>query len=76
MKATFSFWLDFIHEAFRGGRLFYAWMTLLTALVVLGIYAYTFQIQEGLIVSGMSDQVSWGVYIANFTFWSELLLQR
>ena len=68
MKATFSFWLDFIHEAFRGGRIFYAWMTFLTVLVIAGIYAYTFQYQEGLIVSGMSDQVSWGVYIANFTF--------
>lgn len=68
MKATFSFWLDFIREAFRGGKLFYLWMTLLTVIVFLGFAAYIRQFQHGLIVSGMSDQVSWGVYISNFTF--------
>ncbi|MBC8258770.1 MAG: polysulfide reductase NrfD [SAR324 cluster bacterium] len=68
MKATFSFWLDFIREAFRGGKLFYLWMTLLTVVVFLGFAAYIRQFQHGLIVSGMSDQVSWGVYISNFTF--------
>jgi len=33
-----------------------------------GLNAYAKQFVNGLIVTGMSDQVSWGVYIANFTF--------
>src|SRR5579862_5746568 len=35
---------------------------------LLGLNAYCRQFAHGLIVTGMSDQVSWGVYIANFTF--------
>lgn len=68
MNENISFLIDFIREAFRGGRIFYSWMSLLTLIVLLGIFSYSRQLQEGLIVSGMSDQVSWGVYIANFTF--------
>jgi len=33
-----------------------------------GAIAYIKQFQEGLAVTGMTDQVSWGLYIANFTF--------
>jgi molybdopterin-containing oxidoreductase family membrane subunit len=36
--------------------------------VICGAYAYATQLAQGLAVTGMSDQVSWGVYIANFTF--------
>jgi Ni/Fe-hydrogenase subunit HybB-like protein len=43
-------------------------MGLLSVVVLLGIHAYARQFVNGLIVTGMSDQVSWGVYIANFTF--------
>src|SRR5678816_748892 len=37
-------------------------------LCLLGLNAYARQFAHGLIVTGMSDEVSWGVYIANFTF--------
>jgi Ni/Fe-hydrogenase subunit HybB-like protein len=30
--------------------------------------AYALQLRDGLIVTGMSDQVSWGFYISNFAF--------
>ncbi|SPE54512.1 Polysulphide reductase NrfD [Verrucomicrobia bacterium] len=40
----------------------------LTLICLLGINAYARQFAQGLIVTGMSDEVSWGVYIANFTF--------
>jgi Ni/Fe-hydrogenase subunit HybB-like protein/predicted transcriptional regulator len=53
---------------FVGGKAFYGWMTVLTAFVALGIWAYLFQWREGLFVTNMRDQVSWGFYIANFTF--------
>jgi Ni/Fe-hydrogenase subunit HybB-like protein len=54
--------------AFAGDWRYYAWMGLLTIIVLLGINAYAKQFVNGLITTGMSDQVSWGVYIANFTF--------
>jgi Ni/Fe-hydrogenase subunit HybB-like protein len=31
-------------------------------------YAYSIQLRDGLIVTGMNDHVSWGLYISNFTF--------
>jgi Ni/Fe-hydrogenase subunit HybB-like protein len=54
--------------AFVGDWRFYTWMGVLTAICLLGLNAYCKQFVHGLIVTGMSDQVSWGVYIANFTF--------
>jgi molybdopterin-containing oxidoreductase family membrane subunit len=54
--------------AFVGDWRYYAWMGILTVLVLLGINAYCKQFVHGLITTGMSDQVSWGVYISNFTF--------
>jgi molybdopterin-containing oxidoreductase family membrane subunit len=40
----------------------------LTMVMLLGGYAYSVQLREGLGVTGMSDHVSWGLYISNFTF--------
>jgi len=54
--------------AFVGDWRYYLWMGVLSLIVLLGINAYARQFAHGLIVTGMSDQVSWGVYIANFTF--------
>ncbi|MFO1514603.1 MAG: NrfD/PsrC family molybdoenzyme membrane anchor subunit [Verrucomicrobiota bacterium] len=47
---------------------YYSWMGALTVLCLLGLNAYCKQFAHGLITTGMSDEVSWGVYIANFTF--------
>jgi Polysulphide reductase len=54
--------------AFVGDWRYYTWMGLLTSLCLLGLNAYAKQFAHGLVVTGMSDEVSWGVYIANFTF--------
>ena len=54
--------------AFVGDWRYYAWMGLLTTICLIGINAYCKQFVNGLIVTGMCDEVSWGVYIANFTF--------
>ncbi|MBI4026978.1 MAG: polysulfide reductase NrfD [Verrucomicrobia bacterium] len=47
---------------------YYLWVGLLTAFCLMGLNAYIKQLVHGLVATGMSDQVSWGVYIANFTF--------
>jgi molybdopterin-containing oxidoreductase family membrane subunit len=54
--------------AFVGDWRYLAWMSFLSMIVLLGINAWARQLVHGLYVTGMSDQVSWGVYIANFTF--------
>jgi Ni/Fe-hydrogenase subunit HybB-like protein len=54
--------------ALVGDWRYYAWVGLLTAICLLGLNAYCKQFVHGLVTTGMSDEVSWGVYIANFTF--------
>jgi len=53
---------------FTGGRRYYLWLAFLSVLIGLGVLAYYRQTVHGLGVTGMTDQVSWGLYIANFTF--------
>ncbi|MBZ5585114.1 MAG: polysulfide reductase NrfD [Acidobacteriia bacterium] len=52
----------------RGNRAYWLWLGFLAALIVSGALAYARQVQTGLIVTAMRDQVSWGFYIGNFTF--------
>ena len=40
----------------------------LVALMVIGLCAYVFQLTQGLCVTGMSNGVSWGLYITCFMF--------
>src|SRR5690606_16431160 len=58
-----SLWL-----ATEGSLGFYAWMTMLTALFLVGANAWANQVTGGMIGTHMTDHVSWGLYIANFTF--------
>jgi molybdopterin-containing oxidoreductase family membrane subunit len=46
--------------AFVGDWRYQVWMGLLTCIILVGINAYAKQFVNGLIVTGMSDQVSWG----------------
>jgi Ni/Fe-hydrogenase subunit HybB-like protein len=55
-------------DATDGSAWFYAWMILLTAFALTGLHAWAVQVRDGLVVTGLSDHVSWGLYIANFTF--------
>jgi Ni/Fe-hydrogenase subunit HybB-like protein len=64
----FTFLWRCARVAFVGDWRYYAWMGFLSLIVLLGINAWARQLVHGLFVTGMSDQVSWGVYIANFTF--------
>jgi molybdopterin-containing oxidoreductase family membrane subunit len=54
--------------ATEGNWLFYAWMIALTAVALVGLNAWAVQVTEGMSVTNMTDHVSWGLYIANFTF--------
>jgi Ni/Fe-hydrogenase subunit HybB-like protein len=52
----------------KSGRGFYITVSILGALVLLGLYAYVTQYRTGLGVTGLSRQIFWGVYITNFVF--------
>ncbi len=68
MKSYLNYWLRMIRCAIVGPPIFYIWNSLLTFLFLTGVVAYIYQFQNGLIVTNLTDQVSWGAYIANFTF--------
>ncbi len=55
-------------EATNGNWKFYLWMFVLTAIFLVGANAWAYQVAHGMIVTNMTDHVSWGLYIANFTF--------
>ena len=44
------------------------WMGVLIAIILVGIYAFFVQLFKGHIVTGMRDNVVWGIYIINFIF--------
>src|SRR5215467_12122363 len=48
---------------------FYLWIIFLASSVVLALVAYGIQLLQGLIVTGLRDEVSWGIYISTFVFW-------
>ncbi len=68
MKKYMLFLWDCFRLSFVGDWRYYLWMAVLTAIALVGFHAYCLQFAQGLVTSGMSDQVSWGAYIANFTY--------
>jgi Ni/Fe-hydrogenase subunit HybB-like protein len=54
--------------ALKGGKKYYGWMTFLMVIVGIGFLLYLRQLDFGLGITGLSRDVSWGFYIANFTF--------
>jgi molybdopterin-containing oxidoreductase family membrane subunit len=65
-------YLRFLYRCFRisfvGNWQYHLWMLTLTVIAILGLNAWCKQFVQGLVITGMTDQVSWGLYIANFTF--------
>ncbi|MDQ7029638.1 MAG: NrfD/PsrC family molybdoenzyme membrane anchor subunit [Ardenticatenia bacterium] len=68
MRVLVAFFRDALDNVTAGSLRYHVWMGFLTFMMVLGAYAYTVQLREGLAVTGMYDYVSWGLYISNFTF--------
>ncbi len=55
-------------KALIGSRRYWGWLILLAAVSAVGFAFYLQQLSYGLGITGMSRNVSWGLYIANFTF--------
>jgi len=52
----------------RTSRWYYLWLAFLLAVVGWALYAYSVQLRDGLVVTGMRDRISWGLYITTFVF--------
>jgi len=57
-----------LEKAIYGGRRYWVWIFFLLGLIGVGFLAYLYQFMNGLGVTGMSRDVSWGLYIGQFTF--------
>lgn len=68
MKTYLTFLMRCVRLSFVGDWRYYLWMFALTVVALLGLNAYARQLVHGLAATGMTDQVSWGLYIANFTY--------
>ncbi len=55
-------------KALTGSRKYWYWILCLLAVVFLGSLAYLRQLDVGLGITGMTRDVTWGIYIAQFTF--------
>ncbi len=54
--------------ALKGNKWYWGWMALLLGVIGAGFGLYLLQLKFGLGLTGMSRDVSWGFYIANFTY--------
>lgn len=68
MKSLYYLFRDAIKEMAWGSPRYLVWVaSLLTIIMIAGVFYYQ-QLTQGLLVTNMTNQVSWGFYIANFTF--------
>ncbi len=57
-----------IEKALTGNKRYWYWVSLLLVCIGAGVAMYLRQLTYGLGVTGMSREVSWGLYIGQFTF--------
>ena len=60
--------MKMLEKALTGGKTYWTWVCFLLAVIGVGFIAYLHQFSVGLGVTGMSRDVSWGLYIGQFTF--------
>ncbi len=57
-----------LDRALYGSKRYWSWLIFLLILMGIGFICYLYQFKEGLRITGMSRDVSWGFYIAQFTY--------
>ena len=55
-------------KALVGSRRYWWWILFLFAVIAIGFACYLRQLNDGLGITGLSRDVTWGLYIAQFTF--------
>jgi len=57
-----------LDKALKGSPIYWGWLIVLLGFIGAGFLVYLYQFQEGLRITGMSRDVSWGFYIGQFTY--------
>ncbi|MCX5717770.1 MAG: polysulfide reductase NrfD [Nitrospirae bacterium] len=57
-----------LEKALSGSKKYWTWIFILLVLIGIGTVNYLRQFQTGLAITGLSRDVSWGLYIGQFTF--------
>lgn len=57
-----------LEKTLTGSRYYWIWMTVLVVLIGIGFVFYLWQYQVGLVITGLSRDVTWGFYLAQLTF--------
>ena len=55
-------------KALQGGKQYWGWLAFLLFFITVGGICYLFQLNYGLGLTGMSRDVSWGLYISQFVY--------
>lgn len=63
-----KYWIRMARCAVVGSRAYYVWMGTLLLFIVMAGLEFNHTLHAGLIVTNMSDDVSWGIGIANFVY--------
>ncbi|MBS0014481.1 MAG: polysulfide reductase NrfD [Desulfobacterales bacterium] len=57
-----------LEKALKGSKTYWMWLLALAVVFAVGFVVYLRQLEFGLGITGMSRDVTWGFYIAQFTF--------
>ena len=57
-----------LEKALKGSPRYWSWVAILVLIIAAGFFAYWRQLNHGLAITGLSRDVPWGFYIAQFTF--------
>jgi len=57
-----------LDKALKGSRRYWMWLLCLFCIIAAGFCFYLRQLDQGLGITGLGRDVSWGLYIAQFTF--------
>jgi Ni/Fe-hydrogenase subunit HybB-like protein len=57
-----------LERAISGGKNYWTWLCALGVIMAAGFITWLYQFDNGLMITGMSRDVTWGFYIAQFTF--------
>ena len=52
----------------QGAKIYRYWILFLLGIIGVGLVCYLCQLKKGLIITGMNNNVSWGFYIAQYTY--------
>jgi molybdopterin-containing oxidoreductase family membrane subunit len=55
-------------RALTGSKTYWTWIAALFAVIAVGVVNYLDQLEQGLTITGLSRDITWGFYIAQFTF--------